>query len=357
MDTEGQSTLVKGGGASAKVAYILLVLVLLAFGTYFFLSTRSGSPASVASGKWCEGVNISFFAGGNQGDSFASIVYNGAQAAQKDLGATVNYVWSNWDADTMVNQFESEIAKKPDAIDIMGHPGSDALSPLVDEAERKGIIVTVQNVDLPDIRAEYTANGFGYVGQGLYDSGMMVGNGLVRKFSPQAGEEVIVFGVDPIKDAGRYDRTRGIIDSLTKAKLNVHVITIPTDVDADVTIPAAEKMFDDALTQYPNAKFVVTDHGALTGVAPSFLQKLGKKPGDVILAGFDLSASTVAGIQSGYIGLIQDQQPYLQGYLPILQSCLTKKYGFAGLYIDTGVGLIDNSNVGFVADLAKQKIR
>ena len=95
----------------------------------------------------------------------------------------------------------------------------------------------------------------------------------------------------------------------------------------------------------------------MTAAAPTILQALGKKPGDVVVAGFDLSVDTVNGIKSGYIGLISDQQPYLQGFLPILQSCLTKKYGFAGLYIDTGVGLIDSSNVDLVAGLAKQGIR
>jgi len=65
----------------------------------------------------------------------------------------------------------------------------------------------------------------------------------------------------------------------------------------------------------------------LTSAAPTILKTLGKKPGDIIVAGFDLSSDTVAGIKNGYIGLVSDQQPYLQGFLPILQSCLTKKYG------------------------------
>jgi simple sugar transport system substrate-binding protein len=116
-------------------------------------------------------------------------------------------------------------------------------------------------------------------------------------------------------------------------------------------------MVADALSKYPNAKIIVIDHGALTASAPKILENLGKKPGEIIVGGFDLSSDTVTGIKSGYIGLIQDQQPYLQGFLPILQSCLSKKYAFAGLDIDTGVGLIDSSNVDVVASLAKQNIR
>jgi len=97
----------------------------------------------------------------------------------------------------------------------------------------------------------------------------------------------------------------------------------------------------------PKAKFIMID-GSLTSVLPFHLKALGKKPGDYIVAGFDLSPETVDGIKSGYIGIIEDQQPYLQGFLPILQACLTKKYGFAGLYINTGIGLIDSSNVDLI---------
>jgi len=49
--------------------------------------------------------------------------------------------------------------------------------------------------------------------------------------------------------------------------------------------------------------------------------------------------------------------PYLQGYLPILQACLTKKYGFSGLHIDTGSSFIDESNIDLIEVLVKQQIR
>lgn len=83
------------------------------------------------------------------GDSFATIVYNGAKAAEKDLGCQVDYLFSQWQPDKMVAQFKEAIAKKPDGIAIMGHPGDTAYAPLVDEAESKGIIVTSQNTTLP----------------------------------------------------------------------------------------------------------------------------------------------------------------------------------------------------------------
>lgn len=336
---------------------IIIILVIIAIGGYFIYSGLKGKETTKETEKWCKGVKIIFFPGGNEECSFASVVYNGAKAAEKDLGPSVEYVWSDWDPTKMVSQFKDVIAKSPDGIAIMGHPGSEALAPFVEEAERKNILVTLANVDLPDIREKYISNGFGYAGQALYNSGLMVSSGVIRKYNPKEGTEAIVFGVDPIKSPSRHQRTQGCIDALEKGKLVVHEITLPLEVEKDAKSVAAEKMFADALAKYPEVKVIITDHGAVTASAPLHLQKLGKKPNEIIVAGFDLSTDTVKGIKDGYIGLVHDQQPYLQGYLPILQICLTKKYSFAGLYIDTGVGLIDNSNVDIVVSLAEQKIR
>ena len=63
------------------------------------------------------------------------------------------------------------------------------------------------------------------------------------------------------------------------------------------------------------------------------------------------------GIEDGYIAAVLDQQPFLQGYLPIIQLYLTSKFGFAGMDIDTGAALITKANVAAVADLAKAGIR
>ena len=80
-------------------------------------------------------------------------------------------------------------------------------------------------------------------------------------------------------------------------------------------------------------------------------------PGSIYAAGFDASASTVQGIKDGYISLVIDQQQYLQGFQAVEQLCLTKKYGFSGLFVNTGGGFIDKSNVDVIAPLVKQQIR
>lgn len=336
---------------------IVLVLIVIAAGLIYVFISQTASKNKTARAGMCSGTDIVFFAGGGENDSFATVVANGAKAAQADLGANVQYVYSDWDTNQMVSQFIDAVSESPDAIAIMGHPGSKALGSLIDEAERKNIIVTSQNVDLSDIREKYSSRGFGYVGQSVYDSGLMVSNAVMRKYNLKEGVEAVVFGVDKVSNPSRYERTKGVVDGLVNGKLTVHEIAMPLDVQKDANSEAAKKMVEDALVAYPNTKVIITDHGQLTASISNHLKNLDKNPGDFLVAGFDLSAGTVAGIKSGYVGLVLDQQPYLQGYLPILQACLTKKYSFAGLYVDTGIGLIDESNVDLVASLAEQKIR
>ena len=69
------------------------------------------------------------------------------------------------------------------------------------------------------------------------------------------------------------------------------------------------------------------------------------------------SAATVQGVKDGYINLVIDQQQYLQGFQAVEQLCLTKKYGFSGLFMNTGGGFIDKSNVDVIAPLVEQQIR
>jgi simple sugar transport system substrate-binding protein len=306
-----------------------------------------------AQGKHFEGITIVFFPGGSEGGPFASVVYRGARAAEEDLGPTVDYVWSGWLPDKMVAQFKDAIAKRPDGIAIMGHPGVAAFQPLVDEARAKGIIVTSQNTTLPELEAAYKDAGFGYVGQELYPSGVMLAQGAAKRAGLQAGDRAMVWGL--LGQETRGLRTKGCIDALKEMGVVVDYLEISDQVNSDAAtgIPVITSY----IASHPDVKMIITDHGALTATMGTYLKAANRQPGDIFGAGFDLSAATAAAIKEGWVGAVLDQQPWLQGYLPILQICLTKKYGFAGLHIDTGAAIIDANNIDFVAPLAEAGIR
>jgi simple sugar transport system substrate-binding protein len=313
--------------------------------------TEGAAPA--ADGAWCSDTNIVFFPGGSPGGPFAQVVANGAMAAAADLGANVEYVWSDWNPEQMVTGFAEAAATQPDGIAIMGHPGDDAFQAVVDDAVAQGIIVTSQNTTLPTLEAKYASGGFGYVGAELYSAGYALGAEAVSRFGLAEGDRAMVWGL--LSQAGRGERTRGVVEALEEAGLTVDYLEIDDATNADAT--AGIPTFVGYVSANPDVKLVVTDHGALTATLETYMDTAGLGPDDVYGAGFDLSAATVEAIKSGYTDLVIDQQQWLQGYLPILQICLTDNYAFTGLHIDTGAGFAHAENIDLLVDLVGQQIR
>jgi simple sugar transport system substrate-binding protein len=343
-----------------KLMCLIVILSLLAIGC----AQQSAPPAEEAPAeeapaeeapaeRLCTGVDIVFFPGGPPGGPFATVVYNGALAADNDLDANVEYVWSDWDPEKMVRQFKEAAATKPDGIAVMGHPGDDAFQTVIDEAEAQGIIVTSQNTTLPTLEAKYKGDGFGYVGQELYESGYLLGKEAIKRSGIQSGERAMVWGL--LSQPTRGLRTKGVIDALEEEGVTVDYIEIDSATNADA--PAGTPTFTGYVSSNPDVKLVCTDHGALTATMETYLNAAGKGPDDIYAIGFDLSSATLDAIRGGWTDLVLDQQPYLQGYLPIVQICLTKKYGFAGLHIDTGSGFAHKDNVEVLAPLVEQQIR
>jgi simple sugar transport system substrate-binding protein len=335
------------------VIALALVIPLAVLGFAHVAKTATVITRFTPQAKWCGNASIIFFPGGPAGGVFANNVYNGARQAELDLGPKVRYVFSDWDPQKMISQFKEVVAIKPDGIAVMGHPGDDAFYPLIKDAEAKGIIVTSQNTTLPRAEKEFASKGFGYVGQDLYGSGFALGSEAAKRAGLKAGSRAMVWGL--LSQPTRGLRTKGVVDALKKLGVTVDYLEIDSATNADP--PAGTPTFTGYVTSHPDVKLVVTDHGGLTATLETYLKGAGKKPGQVFGAGFDLSPATLAGIRGGWTNLVIDQQPWLQGYLPILQICLTKLYGYAGLHIDTGGGFADKGNVEFLAPLVEKEIR
>jgi len=180
-----------------------------------------------------------------------------------------------------------------------------------------------------------------------------LGEEAVRRSGVKAGEKAFLWGL--LSQAGRGERTRGVKDALEKAGLKViyQEIDDATNKDASSGVP----VFTGILSANPDIKLMVTDHGNLTGTVATFLTAANKQPGEVYAAGFDMSGNAIEAIRGGWLQLVIDQQQYLQGYFGVLQICLSKNYGFAGLQIDTGAGFADKDNVEKLAALVKAQIR
>jgi simple sugar transport system substrate-binding protein len=335
-----------------KKSWIVVVVAALLVVSLAPLSTSS-DVATAQEDQWCSGVDIVFFPGGTPGGPFETVVYNGAVQAAADLGPNMEVVWSDWDPENMVRQFVEAAATQPDGIAVMGHPGDDAFEAVIDAAVADGIIVTSSNTTLDRIEAKYFSVGFGYVGAELYSAGHSLGMEAVRRSGVQAGDRAMVWGL--LSQPTRGLRTQGVIDAFEEAGLVVDYLEIDPETNAN---PAAGvPQFAAYVSSNPDVKLVVTDHGNLTASFEILLGAAGLGPDDIYAAGFDLSPATVEAIRGGWTDLVIDQQQWLQGYLSVLQICLTAKYQFSGLHIDTGSGFADADNVELLAGLAAQQIR
>ncbi|MFI5016248.1 MAG: substrate-binding domain-containing protein [Hyphomicrobiales bacterium] len=315
------------------------------------VATTSVAGADALRDKWCSKVHLRFFVGGAEGDAFGTIVYNGAKQAEHDLGPTVDYIFSGWEPEKMVQQLREAVAAKPDGIAMMGHPGEAAVMPLAEEAAKAGIKMMYQNVPLPNVVAKF---GGGYVGAQQHPQGYALGQEAIRRFGLRKGDKVIVFGPWD-QQPERYVREGGTVDAFNEAGIVVTKLVAGAAVAADpnLLIPIVTA----ALVNQPDTKLIAYPGGQQLGNVPAYMQAAGKKAGDIIQIGFDTSPQIVEGFKGGWVQLTADQQPFLQGYMPILSLCQQVVYGLAPMNVDTGAGFVTPENYKAVADLATEGLR
>jgi simple sugar transport system substrate-binding protein len=341
------------GGRRVAALAMIAVFAIGACNTAASPSAGASGAAAAPAAQFCQGMKITFFPGGTAGGGFETVVYNGAKAAEAAFGPTVTYQWSDWDPNKMITQFSEAVATKPDGIAVMGHPGDDAFDPLIDDARSKGILVTAMNTELPNAEAKYAADGFGYVGAVLHDAGAALADEAVKRGNLKAGDRAFVWGLK--SQPGRGERTQGILDALDKAGLTVDYLEIDDATNKDPANGTAA--FTGYASAHPDLKAIFIDHGNLTSTIPTYMKAANLAAGKIYAAGFDLSPATVQGVKDGYVNLVIDQQQYLQGFLAIQQLCLAKKFGFSGLFVNTGGGFVDKSNIDAIAPLVTQQIR
>jgi simple sugar transport system substrate-binding protein len=320
-----------------------LILVALVLAGALFAATAVAQEKQIVIYMQC---------GGTQGDGATLARTNGARAAAAANNVKLIEQYSKWDQQTMIDQFKQAVAAHPDGIEIMGHPGEAAFAALVDDAEAQGIIVTSGNNPLPSIEAKYQGKGFGYAGADLYQGGFLTGQQMVNS-GLKAGDEALVY--DIWHQEGRSRSSQGVYDALSKAGLKVEKLDVSQAVDSDTSL--AIPILTAYLQAHPRLKAIGTQHGSITAILPKVLQAAGKKPGEIICGGIDLSPATVAAIQGGWISASFDQVLYLQGYLPVMQIVWTKRYLIPGLHIDTGVGTATPQNIGTLKPLIDKGIR
>jgi simple sugar transport system substrate-binding protein len=222
--------------------------------------------------------------------------------------------------------------------------------PLAEEAAAAGILMMYQNVDVPRVRAAY---GGGYVGAQLSSQGRALGDEAMRQYGIQAGDTVIVVG--PFTEQNRALRELGTVAAFEDAGVKVVKIQSNPDWGADPNL--AIPTITAAVLDNPDAKLIAYPGGQMLGNATTYMEAAGKAAGEMINIGFDTSPLIMEAFDEGWVQLTSDQQPFLQGYVPIQSICLSKVYGFGPMNVDTGAGFVDTNNYQSVAEMARAGYR
>ena len=179
-----------------------------------------------------------------------------------------------------------------------------------------------------------------------------MGNNLaaraVTDFKLKKNDAAIVIGTFGVP--GRSDREDGTVATLTKAGIKVTKLDLKPLGDTNGNPSLVTAQLTANIKKTKNLKLIVAA-GPVLGNMKNYFTAAGLSAGSVKVAGFDLGATVLQGFADGYIQLSADQEPFKQGYMPVVSLCLAKKYGLGQTSVDTSSGFVTVDNYKTVAAL------
>jgi simple sugar transport system substrate-binding protein len=259
-----------------------------------------------------------------------------------DAAALLGLPTPSWGGSTnsvvsqMVSYFDTAVAASADGIALAAISATAFTSP-VSSAMSKGIPVVTYNADGEYVNgaAVIGTNRLCYVGQSLYSSGQSMGEQI--KLAVPGGGPIVIF--TPVVGTGNTQpRYQGAVSVLGSSYT---VAEIATGAEESVE-PAAMKAYLLAHKSTLKGAFAV-DSGD-TEFLGAQLKSLGMT---IPAGGFDTTGATVPAVQSGTLDFTIYQDPYLQGFLPVLYMYLFRLSGgvLSPPDTDTGLSVVTKSNV------------
>jgi simple sugar transport system substrate-binding protein len=218
-----------------------------------------------------------------------------------------------------------------------------AFDAVVQEAINAGVPVVAFNVD-----DHATTNArLAAVNQRLYEAGHSLG----RQVAPFiASQSHLLLTMHDEGVSALEDRRRGLQEALQSAGVKWTVLVTGNDSAKGAEVIAA------ALRQHPEIRVVLGTGQSDTEAGGLALER--HFPGQGYWsAGFDLSSATLRLIKAGHIRCTIDQQPYVQGFYPVVQLTHYLRYGLKPSSLDAGAAVIDRRNVDEVMALTEQHYR
>ena len=239
----------------------------------------------------------------------------------------------------MVNAMNTAISAKADGI-ALAVVDKNAFNAPVNQALAAGIPVVSYNAD--GAKDDPGTNRLAYIGQGLYDSGFQLGQRAIAS-GLESGDAVGFIATPGALNI--QPRIDGASDAIKQSGKPIKFT--PVGTNADVT--KGLSIIDAYAQGHKNlAGMLAVDAGSTQAVGQVVDKYKMRDAGLKVAGGFDLVPETLSAIQKGSLDYTIDQQPYLQGFLPVLALYLYKLSGGLVFPSETNTGLLfvtkDNVN-------------
>lgn len=318
----------------------LLIAVLLVGGC----SADNGSsqdPSSVPE----QNLRIIFVTHGQAADPFWSVVQNGARQAASEVGVSIEYqAPDSFDMVAMGQLIDAAVASRPDGI-VVTIPDPDALQRPIRKAIEAGIPVISINAGY---EASKELDVLTHVGQTEYEAGYEGGQRLAEE-----GVDHAVCVNHSVGNGSLDRRCEGFSDALEEnggtSELVAAEVGDPTESQQRIQARlSSEESIDGLLALGPS----------MTQPALRALNETDTHD-RVTMATFDVSPRILQGIEEGDILFAIDQQPYLQGYLPVILMNLhyRNRSGFPDDVTRTGPALVGKEDVDELKALTEKGLR
>jgi len=274
-------------------------------------------------------------------EEFFRPVKQGIKDAGRDLRADVSFTGDAGGDTLVVNRLIFDAVDGGVdglAVNII-HPSAN--NEAIRHAMSKGIPVVAFNCDATNGTGPHLA----HTQQNFMAAGMKLAKTLLDDVSRKA---TVLLTKHDANVSALDDRANGIREGL--APRGPSFAELITTQEAHV---AAEKI-EAALRENPAIEAIFCTGQADTEGAGLAVKKMG---GKTLIGGFDLSPTILELVKDGHIRCTIDQQPYMQGYYPVVQLCLNIRYGVLPANMDAGATLIDKSNAEKVMELSQQGYR
>ena len=249
----------------------------------------------------------------------------GAEDACSLLGCSYQWTGSeNANVNEMANAMNTAITGGANGIGVC-LVDKKAFNAPTDAALKAKIPVIAYNADEP------SNNRLCYIGQDLFVSGQEMGKRIID-LVPSGDVALFIATPGASNIQPRIDGAQDVIKKSGNG-ITSHVVA------TGAAVPAELSVIDSYATGHPDTKgYFAVDAGSTQGLAQT-IQKHSLRQKGVKGGGYDLTPVTQKLLASDQIDFTIDQQPYLQGFLPILQLYMyLASDGLSGI-ADTNTGL------------------